>query len=211
MHNLQNLYDYFISTKPSTGKTNAATTLLIHICQAMDKNRPEDVQEEDYEHIPAALDAYFGESNHKALKDKSILAEMIGRYGPRDGWDRAFRKIMADTDTNLRQFALHALEYCASSHTESVLRYITKAKDSEDSDLRHVAAHLLGDIACKSHDLILIKRHIHTWLQDDNGLFVSEIEAYLRERLHSRHNPQTDNQCNGFLTWLQEQLSYAKR
>ena len=77
MSNLQELYDFYLETNPSTGKIRNATNFLIHACQAMEVSSPEEIDDDLIEELPSAIDQYFGDNQQKAVHDKGVLAEMI--------------------------------------------------------------------------------------------------------------------------------------
>lgn len=174
MENLQNLYDYYIKTKPSAGKIRTATTLLIRICKALNVDTPEEVSEDMYKLIPRAIDDFYKSSVHRALQDKSMLAEMIGRYGPREKWAEALDVLLADPDQNLRLFTLQSLIYYGMKDPLSILPYVERYVDSEDEELRQGAVNLLCKLlnSEKGRDIVT---QIKTWSGDANKSYFTEL------------------------------------
>ncbi len=82
MNNLQELYDVFLATKPYSGKIKSATSMMIHVCKALDLATQEEITSDYFEEVPGALNEYFKNYPLKSTQDKAILAEMIGRVGP---------------------------------------------------------------------------------------------------------------------------------
>ena len=56
---------------------------MIHVCRALDISSQEEVTAEYFDSIPRALDNFYSSHPTKATLDKSILAEIIGRIGPK--------------------------------------------------------------------------------------------------------------------------------
>ncbi|HGY56818.1 MAG TPA: hypothetical protein ENK44_14015 [Caldithrix abyssi] len=210
MRSLQDLYDYYLATKPSRGKVKSATTLLIHICKALRVNSPEDVDSAMYHRIPQALDELFYSARHKSIQDKSILAEMIGRYGPKDGWDEAFDILLDDHDENLRQFTLYALQYIGRSEAELVLPYINRYRKSSDPLMKNVSANLAGKILC-SDGADVLKRSLRRWAEEGDMDYIEEIALSLTKFM-GRSNPLEDKQrCDVALSWLKGQFNLKEK
>jgi len=200
MENLQALYDHFIKTKPSAGKIRAATTLMIRICKALDMDAPEEVTHEIYVEIPQAIDEYYGAQSSKALQDKSMLAEVIGRFGPRQNWENVIDKLLEDEDQNLRLFTLQSLSYYGREKPESVLSYVERYMQSNDLEMKNGAAKLLYDLLkSKQADKILPK--IKSWSKTENADFLLN----LRESLEKSYPPELNQE---FLNWLPEADTY---
>ncbi|HID40198.1 MAG TPA: hypothetical protein EYP36_11890 [Calditrichaeota bacterium] len=205
MQNLQDLYDFYLSTKPSRGKIKSATTLLIHICKALQTISPEEIGQEMFSKIPQALDEMYYSTQHKAINDKSTLAEMIGRFGPQNGWDETFEILLDDRDENLRQFTLNTLEYVGKRNPAMVLPYIERYRKSSDLLMRDVSANLAGKILSFDQEDV-IKRAVWRWINEGDTEFINEIiEALLRikERLSLKEETQ---QYDVAIVWLQNQL-----
>jgi len=198
MENLQHLYDYYLKTKPSSGKIRTATTLLIRICKALNTDAPEDITPDIYKQIPPAIDEFYGSSVSKALQDKSMLAEMIGRYGPRNGWEEALEVLLADTDSNLRQFTLQSLGYYSLMKPFKVLPYIEKYKNSDDVEMKNVAVNLLCKLLASEHAADIFDQ-IHSWPLGDNQVFLNEVKECLTKFDYSEIDPK-------IYKWFSEQV-----
>jgi hypothetical protein len=188
MENLQNLYDYYLKTKPSTGKIRTATTLLIRICKALNTDALEDITPEMYKQIPLAIDEFYGTSSYKALQDKSMLAEMIGRYGPRNGWEEVLDILLQDADSNLRQFTLQSLSYYSFRDPHTILPYIEKYKNSEDTDLKNVSINLLCKLLTSEHSKEIFD-HIQSWPLKEDQVFLNEVKDCLTKFDYSEIDP----------------------
>lgn len=204
MHNLQQLFDFYRGTKPSKGKLNDAANFLIHTCKALQVTMPEDIYPELFEEIPGAIEEYFGSLKYKAIQDKSTFAEMIGRYGPTDGWEKPFQKLLSDSDGNLRQFALHALDYCGKTNPELIIPYIETVSKSKDLLMRNVAVILIGKLICTGHS-DLLKTIIKSWQEQGNGLFIQEIFSHIRA---TSHPVLQESAYRKFRDWLQLEFNF---
>ncbi len=174
MKNLQDLYDAYIETRPSSGKIKTATSMLIHVCKALEISSQEEVTSEYFESIPQALDSYFFAHSMKATLDKTMLAEMIGRVGPKKSVKKLLEKLLTDHDENVRQFALNCLEYYGIKKPSSILPYIEKYRNSTDEEMLITAAMLVGNIQCSDqHEMILEK--IKKWYKNGDTVFVQEV------------------------------------
>jgi hypothetical protein len=205
MTSLQHLFDYFVKTKPSRGKLKAATTMLIHTCRALRINTPEEITRDKYTQITEALDEHFSAEPHKAIQDKSILAEMIGRFGPRDGWETLFDQLIDDADENLRQFTLHALEFSAEVNFDYVLPYIERMRVSKDSVMRQVAAHITGNLLC-SRKSDVMKSCMQRWQETSDRAFITEVFRDL-ERDYSRNAIRKNSkETKELIAWLKAEF-----
>jgi hypothetical protein len=161
MSNLQALHDFYLSTKPNSGKVQHASKLLIRLCRQMNLDSPEDITPELYHSLPEIIDIYYRKDIHKAIQDKSMLAEMIGRYGPKEGWEVVINNLLTNSDSNLRQFSFQALEYSAKENPNLILPYIEKFKNDPDSLMIAVAARIMSKMCTyknqKMIDSLLIK------------------------------------------------------
>lgn len=174
MKNLQDLYDAYIETRPSSGKIKTATSMLIHVCKALEISSQEEVTSEYFESIPQALDSYFFAHPMKATLDKTMLAEMIGRVGPKKSVKKLLEKLLTDDDENVRQFSLNCLEYYGIKKPSSILPYIEKYRNSTDEEMLITAAILVGNIQCSDqHEMILEK--IKKWYKNGDMVFVQEV------------------------------------
>lgn len=198
MKNLQELYDFYVKTKPSAGKVRSATTLLIHICNALNTDAPEEVTPDMYNTIPKALDDYYGSGVHTALQDKSSLAEMIGRYGPRDGWETVIDELLNDRDRNIRQFMLQSLEYSGNHEPSLVLPYIFRFRDSKDQDMREVSIKLMCRFLMSEHQPMLLDE-IQTWSMAENRHYLADIRDHIKL---SNDSPEKAR----LMTWFDRKL-----
>jgi len=174
MRNLQDLYDAYIETRPSSGKIKTATLMLIHVCKALDISSQEEVTNAYFESIPQSLDSYFHAHPLKATLDKTMLAEMIGRVGPKKSVKNLLEKLLTDEDENVRQFSLNCLEYYGIKKPSSILPYIEKYRNSADEEMLVTAAMLVGNIQCSDqHEMILEK--IKKWYKNGDITFVREV------------------------------------
>ncbi len=205
MQTLQTLFDYYKDTTPSKGKLKEAANVLIHICKAVRVSKPEDIGPDKFENIPHALDLFYGIHKEKAAQDKGIFAEMIGRFGPRAGWEKPFEKLLLDADDNLRQFSLNALEFCGSREPSLIIPYIERTFQSKDILMRTVAAILIGKIYCSGHSAF-IKSVILQWKEGDGRLFIQEIYSNLR---FSQQNGIQNEACRSLKNWLQQEFNFS--
>ncbi len=174
MKNLQDLYDAYIETRPSSGKIKTATSMLIHVCKALEISSQEEVTNEYFKSSPQALDSYFFAHPMKATLDKTMLAEMIGRVGPKKSVKKLLEKLLTDEDENVRQFALNCLEYYGIRKPSSILPYIEKYRNSTDEEMLITAAMIVGNIQCSDqHEMILEK--IKKWYKNGDTVFVQEV------------------------------------
>ncbi len=204
MQTLQDLYDYFKETGPTKGKLTAATNVVIHICNSMKVANAEEIGRDHFSEIVAAIDAYYPHSADKAIQDKSILAEMIGRYGPRDGWEKPLQLLLDSRDSNLRQYVFQVLEYTGIRSPELVLPYIEKYRKSTDLLMRNVASILVGKMFCAGQADAL-KPVILTWNKEGGRLFITEVLVQLRARASSF----SSDDCEKFKKWLQDELNIS--
>jgi len=205
MQNLQDLYDYYLTTKPSRGKIKAATTLLIHICKALNVNSPEEIGRAMFIRIPQSLDEMYYSTQHKAINDKSTLAEMIGRYGPQNGWDETLEILLDDRDENLRQFTLNTLEYVGKRQPAAVLPYIERFRKSSDPLMRDVSANLAGKVLGFDESDVM-KEAVRRWINEGDLDYVREIVESLL-RIKERLSPQEETrQYDQAINWLKAQL-----
>lgn len=174
MRNLQDLYDAYIETRPSSGKIKTATSMLIHVCKALDISSQEEVTSEYFDSIPQSLDSYFRAHPLKSTLDKTMLAEMIGRVGPKKSVKNLLEKLLTDKDENVRQFSLNCLEYYGIKKPSSILPYVEKYRNSTDEEMLVTAAMLVGNMQCSDqHEMILGK--IKKWYKNGDITFVREV------------------------------------
>ncbi len=209
MSNLQELYDFYLETNPSTGKIRNATNFLIHACQAMEVSSPEEIDDDLIEELPSAIDQYFGDNQQKAVHDKGVLAEMIGRYGPRNGWEKVYELLLTDRDENLSQFALQAIEFSARKNPQMAMPYIEKFRNGKRTIMRRVAALLVSRLIC-ADQREFIDFHIGSWQKNDPE-FVQLILDLLDHQAHnSLNNLDEKLQSRKALEWLTNRLERQK-
>lgn len=210
MQNLQDLYDYYITTKPSQGKLKSASSLLIRVCKVLNLISPEDVNNQYFDKIPDAIDEYHKASDNLAIQDKSILAEMIGRYGPKDGWENTFNILLTDKDSNLNQFTLHSLEYSSLENYPLTISYVEKFMHHHDRLMRHVSAHLVCNLLCSSRTEE-IKKKILDWIDQGNDEFNRCIYDSLESVIKNKTNIKNTANCQSAFKWLDDQLNSSIR
>jgi len=184
MKNLQELYDAYITTQPSSEKIKTATTMMIHVCKVLNIPSQEEVTREYFAKIPDALEKYFVANPNKATIDKGIIAEMIGRVGPKKSLEGILEKLFADKDENVRQFALNSLEFYGYQKPEAVIPYIERYRKSNDPIMVTMSVYLTAKLACSSqYDHIL--QCMTEWYQKKEHEFV---EAVVRRMLYLHKN-----------------------
>jgi hypothetical protein len=174
MNNLQELYDAFLKTTPSDGKIKAATTMMIHVSKALNMASNEEITTEYFVDIPRSLNEFFYNTPPKALQDKAILSEMIGRVGPMPELRGLLENLLADEDENVRQYALHSLEYYGLTDPGAVLPYVEKYMRAVDPIMSTMAVHLTGKISCSDKFQIIFDR-ILAWYKKGEYAFVQEV------------------------------------
>ena len=166
MNNLQDLYDFYRQTNPSPGKIKAATVFLIHCCKALNLSNPDDITEDLYQEIPKAIDTLYKHSESQAIQDKSIFAEMIGRFGPKQGWEKVLDILLNDGDENLCQFTLQSLEYYGCENPEEIYPYVERYINSNDPLMVHIASRIFVGMLCTAHS---------DFIQNDKFFFWAEF------------------------------------
>lgn len=174
MKNLQDLLESYLETRPSTGKIKNATAAMIHVCKALDISSQEEVTHEYFESIPHALDSHFFAHPLKATMDKTMLAEMIGRVGPKKSVKLVLDKLLSDKNANVRQFTLHSLEYHGIRHPRSIMPYIERFRKAGDEEMTSTAAMLVGNLQCSEQSEFILEKIIKWYEKKDYG-FVEEI------------------------------------
>jgi hypothetical protein len=174
MNNLQDLYDAYIETQPSSAKIRNATSMMIHVCRALDIASQEEVTSEYFDSIPRALDSFFFTNSVKSAMDKSILAEMIGRIGLKKKLKPLLEKLLEDKDENIRLFTLNNLRISGIQKPQPLLTYIERYRTNSDMEMRAAAANLVGFLQCSEH-YKLILTWIKKWYMEGDLSFVIEI------------------------------------
>lgn len=151
MPNLQELHDHFLATKPNSGKVQATSKMLIRLCKKLNVESPEQINTPFFKILPATVESYYAKDPHKAIQDKSMLAEMIGRFGPKEGWEDVLEILLDDEDSNLRQYAFQSLEYSAKTNPELVFPYIKRFAQSSDILMQTVASRIIANAFTAAH------------------------------------------------------------
>ena len=203
MENLQELFDAYLLTKPSAEKIRAATVMMIHVGKAMNVVTQEEITSEYYDEIAEAIDDFFSKTPQKAILDKAILAEMIGRIGPNGKLKRLFKSLLADKDENVRQFTLASLEYTGQKQPKTMLSYVELYRNSVDDSMKMIAVDLIAKLLCQGkHKSVLPKFKI--WCREDNGVFAAAIIQRVKEL-------DQQNMCSAgfehFKKWSEENCS----
>ena len=174
MKNLQDIYDAYLETRPSTGKIRTASSMMIHVCKALDISSQEEVTVDYFESIPRALDSFYLAHPTKATMDKTILAEMIGRVGPKKKVHGLLDKLLADKDQNVRQFTLNSMEYYGTTHPRVILPYIERFRQSSDQEMKSTVARLVGNLQCSAQSQFILDQ-IKKWYNKGDTSFVQEV------------------------------------
>jgi hypothetical protein len=190
MKNLQDIYDAYLESHPSAGKIKTASSMMIHICKALDISSQEEVTFDYFELIPKALDSYFQAHPIKATIDKTMLAEMIGRIGPHKKVKKILEKLLSDKDENVRQYTLNSLEYYGLQHPKKILPYIEKYRNSPDQEMVSTAAMLVGNLQCSDQSPEILE-WIRNWYNQNDLKFVEEVIARM---IMMRKQQMCDNQ-----------------
>lgn len=175
MSSLQNLHDIYIKSRPAARKVQTTSQLLIRLCKSLNLDGPEEITPEYYARLPQIIDSYCNSNIHKAIQDKSTLAEMIGRHGPVDGWEKALDALLNDKDSNLRQFVLQSLEYTARRKPEIIIPYIEKFKDGKDDLLQNVGARVISRSIMSVHSEY-IDQKLQEWEAKNDFDFLALIK-----------------------------------
>jgi len=174
MKNLQDLFDIYLHTEPSAEKIKSATSMLIHVGKALNVSTQEEITSDYYGQIVPCLDDFFYKSPNKARLDKAILAEMIGRAGPKKNLKKILEQLLNDKDAEIRQFALQSLEFYGCKKPLDILPYIERYRKSPDKNMLTSAAHLSAKVLCSINYEIILNR-MSKWCKGDGISFVMEI------------------------------------
>jgi len=195
---LQDLFDHYLISKPSRGKIRSASNTLIHICRSMNAESPEDIDVSRCWQIPEAIEKFNGREVNKATQEKSTLAEMIGAYGPRNGWEVLFEIFITDPDENFRQYALQTLDACLEHHSGLVQFYIKRFIFGQEELMQAVSIRLFINYFCRNMDPDFFAGLAEELMQTD-----PEIQAIFRETL-LYHLKKVDGKCEENLGILRE-------
>lgn len=211
MANLQQIFDFYLSTNPTDWKLRNASNLLIHACQALNVNSAEEIDEDLLEELPAALDRFFKNSPQKAIQDKGMLAEMIGRMGPRENLENVINRLLNDPDENLQQFTLQSLEYYARANFEDVLPYFERYGRGNNALLKQVSAIMIARLSYLLSLEEQIKQLLWRWTQEENKDYVELIfEEIQRQASNSIDSPERKYRYLGMRDWMQQQFEYLR-
>ena len=182
MNNLQELYDAYLATKPYSGKIKSATSMMIHVCKALDFQTQEEITKDYFEEIPNALNTYFKNYPLKSTQDKAILAEMIGRVGPDESLLTMLDKLLTDDDENVRQYSLHSLGYFGKKYPAKVMPFIERFRKSNDFTMKSVAAHLLTHLST-SENLKFIFDKFQEWYKEGDLEFLKDVSQRIADTI----------------------------
>ncbi len=200
--NLQILFDEYAKRKPSKGKLDAAIKFLIHTCKALRISSAEEVGPDEFSGILKSIELFHARSRDAAIQDKSILAEMIGSYGPKDGWDIVLDQLLNDHDKNLRQFALQTLELSGEHNPQIIIPYIEQAMTAKDAIMVHIAAILVTRLYCSGHK-DYITSLISEWEEKGKREFILQVYANIPDVEHDRY---ARSDCQMLKSWLKQEF-----
>ena len=180
MRNLQELFDAYLRTEPTSEKIKSATSMLIHIGKALNVSTQEEINREFYTNIIPALDDYFAKTPARARLDKAILAEMIGRVGLKPSLKPILEDLLTDNDENVRQFTMQVLEYHGSKKPATVMPILEKYRRSDDRIMVSAAVYLAAKLACSEFSQLILDRMIR-WYKGGSHNFVTDV---LKRILH---------------------------
>ncbi len=211
MINLQKIFTFYLNTKPTPLKIKNATNLLIHACQALNVDSPEDIDENLLVKLPTALDEYFSTTPQKAVLDKGTLAEMLGRVGPTKELEEVFNQLFNESDSNLKQFTLQSLEYYGQNHLQEVLPVIDHFRTYQDPLMKEVSAILLARLSSYCDNDKIIKAHIlnlaNEDCQDYLKIFFNEIK---KQAENSVDIPERKAKYIQMRSWLTSHFEYLR-
>lgn len=203
MKNLQELYDAYLATRPYSGKVKSATSMMIHVCKALNLQSQEEITSDYFEEIPAALNKFFENYPLKSTQDKAILAEMIGRIGPDDSLLGILDKLLNDDDENVRQYSLHSLGFFGKDYPEKIIPFIERFRKSNDYTMKNVAAHLLTHLT-SAENLSLIYEKLKEWYDDGDFEFLQEVTEKIANTI--RRNESDIISIEKFIDWINTNL-----
>jgi len=180
MNDLQELYDAYLATKPYSGKIKSATSMMIHVCKALDMQTQEEITSEYFADIPNALNNFFENYPLKSTQDKAILAEMIGRVGPDESLLVLLDKLLTDTDENVRQYSLHSLGYFGKDYPEKVMPFVERFRKSNDYTMKTVAAHLLTHLTGSGNQEFIFSK-LKEWFEEGDLKFVNDVSQRIAD------------------------------
>jgi len=205
MSDLQQLHDFYLTTKPSARKVQTASQVLIRLCKQLNVDGPSDINEGYYTEIPAAVDTYYENDIHKAIQDKSVIAEMVGRYGPRDGYEIIMEKLLEEADSNLRQFCIQAMEYAGRKDFTLVAGYIDRYKNSDEQVMREVVARMVSRIFNAGNEKFIHEKIIE-WMEQKEIAFLLQIKQNFSNYIRQKEDFANDASYRHFYDWLNKLL-----
>lgn len=204
MKDFQEIYDKYLQTEPSVGKIKSSTSLAIHLCKALEMDSQNEITADYFNELPVVLEDYFKNYPLRAVQDKAMLAEMIGRIGPTGNLRELFKILLTDKDENVRQYTLHSIYYWAMDDPERALPYIEKYRKSEQESMRIMAAHLAGELTCSvKYRKILDK--INAWLDEGSIEFVKEVVNKIKNIQISGVEQNNNFSLEDFENWLNKE------
>ncbi len=201
MSDLQQLHDYYLTTKPAARKVKNASQVLIRLCKELNVDSPSLITDEFYPELTKVVDSYYEHDIHKAIQDKSVLAEMVGRYGLRDGYEIIMEKLLEEKDSNLKQFCIQAMEYSARQDISFVESYIERYKNSDESVMRSVVARMVSRIY-NEKTAPIIRNKILQWIEEKEIDFLLEIKKSFAHYIRQKEDFANSPQYLQFYDWL---------
>jgi hypothetical protein len=132
-----------------------------------------------------------------------MLAEMIGRVGPKKSVKNLLEKLLTDEDENVRQFSLNCLEYYGIKKPSSILPYIEKYRNSNDEEMLITAAMLVGNMQCSDKNELILEK-IKKWYKNGDITFVQEVIKRMVMLRRQKKCDQKYMDLNQLERWLQE-------
>ena len=175
MSSLEELHDHYLKTKPNIQKVQRASQLLIRLCKHLNVSSPKDINPDLYSELKSAVEEYYVKDFHKAIQDKSMIAEMIGRFGPIEGWEKVLENLLNDEDSNLRQFTLQSLEYCGRENLNLIIKYLEKYKDHGDDLMKAVSARVLSRVYSQQNEELLLQL-TQQWINNKDWEFLEDFK-----------------------------------
>jgi hypothetical protein len=206
MKNLQELFDAYLKTKPSAEKIRSATSMMIHIGKALDVANQEEINSDYFPEVVRVLDEFFHNSPQKATLDKAILAEMIGRIGPKPGISVILENLLADEDENVRQYTLQSLEYYGKKSPRTVFKYLEKYRKSNDSIMISAAAALAAKVF-NSAEFAFVLTQLEHWCAEGDLSFMEEVLTRIK-RTYSQGNSDEYMPQSEFKSWISKNCKH---
>jgi hypothetical protein len=203
MNNIQEIFDAYLRTKPSAEKIRSATSMMIHLGKALNVNTQEEITSEYYDEICQSLDDFFSKAPQKAILDKAILAEMIGRVGPGPKINQILKSLLLDKNEHVRQYALKSLEFSGGSKPRSVIPLIEQQMKSDDPDMVTTAEYLTAKIICSGRNKFVLKK-LNSWYNDGNEKFIREAVGRAFYLIENKLCEDKNLSRQLILEWLEE-------